>query len=111
MGHYEIILIESFDVDRDGNLIITAILENMGNCTVRQSHLDPPEYAPARCKTLIYPEALPDDIEFVGKNAEELEDLVNRYSLLVNQEWERVRVDNSDHDFDEYCPGGSSRYF
>lgn len=111
MSHYEIILIEDFTVDRDGNLIITAIIENMGECTVKQSFWDPPEYAPARCKTKIYPEALPEGIHFTGKTVEELEELVNRYSLLINQEWQHIISDDSDREIDDYCPGGSSLYF
>lgn len=110
-NHYEIVIIEDFSVDRDGNLVVTAILENMGKCTVQQSFWDPPEYAPARCKTIVYPEALPDDITFEGKTKDELEELVNRYQLLVCQEWTPITDSDYDQNHDDYCPGGSRLYF
>lgn len=111
--NYEIILVEDFDVDSEGNLIITAIIENMGECTVKQTFWDPPEYAPARCKTKIYPEYLPEGLDFIGKSQEELEELVNRFDLLSNQEWEYVINDDDDYDYnqDDYSPSGSRLYF
>ena len=63
---YEIILIESFSVNRNGDMEIVAILENMGKQTVRQTLYDPPEYAPARCKTIVSADALPEPIKFRG---------------------------------------------
>lgn len=110
--NYDIILIEDFDVDSDGNLIITAIIENMGECTVKQSFWDPPEFAPARCKTRVYPEYLPGNMQFKGKSKEELEELVNRFNLLSNQEWEYV-INDDDYDYnaDDYSPNGSRLYF
>lgn len=109
---YDIALIEKFDVDSDGNLIITAIIENMGECTVKQSFWDPPEFAPARCTTKIYPEYLPDDLTFIDKDEEELEEMVNRFGLLTNQEWEPV-VNDDDYDYreDDYSPSGSNSFF
>lgn len=97
---HEIILIEDFTVDRAGNLNIIAILENMGTCTHQQTYLDPPEFAPARCKTSVCPESLPVGINFIGKTTDQLEEMVNRYCLLVNQEWEVLIEDNSDADCD-----------
>jgi len=107
---YEIILIEEFAVNEDGNMEIVAILENMGRQTVRQSFWDAPEYAPARCKTVVPVEALPEGLEFRGKNIDELEELTNRYCLLVNQEWEVVPPDYADDD-DDYYPTGARLYF
>ena len=107
--YYDIVLIESFDVDRDGNLVVTAIIENMGKCTVYQSLYDAPEFAPARCETTIYPEGLPGNLEFKGKNASELEEYVNRYQLLVNAEWKPVI--NDSYDYDDYCHDGSRLYY
>ena len=109
--NYDIVIIEGFDVDRDGNLVVTAIIENMGDCTVPWSLYDPPEFAPARCKTVIYPECLPENLEFKGKTVEELEEYVNRYCLLVNQEWEVVIPDYSDDDQDDYHPTSAGLYF
>ena len=107
---YEIILIEEFTVNEDGNMEIVAILENMGRQTVRQSFWDAPEYAPARCKTVVPVEALPEGLEFRGKNIDELEELTNRYCLLVNQEWEIIPSDYADDD-DDYYPTGAGLYF
>ena len=107
---YEIILIEEFTVNEDGNMEIVAILENMGRQTVRQSFWDAPEYAPARCKTVVPVEALPEGLEFKGKNIDELEELTNRYCLLVNQEWEVVPPEYADDD-DDYYPTGAGLYF
>jgi hypothetical protein len=107
---YEIILIEEFNVNRDGNMEIVAILENMGPQTVRQSFWDAPEYAPARCKTTVPVEALPEGMTFKGKNTEDLEELTNRYCLLVNQEWEVIPPDCYDDD-DNYYPSGVGLYF
>lgn len=109
--NYDIVIIEGFDVDRDGNLVVTAIIENMGDCTVPLSFYDPPEFAPARCKTVIYPECLPENLEFKGKTVEELEEYVNRYCLLVNQEWEVIIPDYSDDDQDDYYSTRAGVYF
>jgi hypothetical protein len=108
---YEIILIESFSVNRKGDMEIVAILENMGKQTVQQTLYDPPEYAPARCKTVVASDALPASIKFRGKSTDELEELTNRYSLLVNQEWEVLVSDYSDDDHDDYYPTGAGLYF
>jgi hypothetical protein len=108
---YEIILIESFSVNRNGDMEIVAILENMGKQTVQQTLYDPPEYAPARCKTVVSSDALPTSIKFRGKSTDELEELTNRYSLLVNQEWEVLVSDYSDDDHDDYYPTGAGMYF
>ena len=108
---YEIILSESFSVNRKGDMEIVAILENMGKQTVRQTLYDPPEYAPARCKTIVSADALPEPIKFRGKSTDELEELTNRYSLLVNQEWDVLVSDYSDDDQDDYYPTGAGMYF
>ena len=107
---HEIILIEDFTVDRAGNLNIIAILENMGTCTHQQTYLDPPEFAPARCKTRICPESLPVGINFIGKTTDQLEEMVNRYCLLVNQEWEVLIEDSSDADCD-FNDSGARMFF
>lgn len=107
---HDIVLIEDFTVNSDGDLIITAILENMGHCTVQQTHWDAPEFAPARCKTVIYAEGLPDGVQFTGLNDDQLEELVNRHSLLINQEWEVIITDDTDCDLDS-CYGGSQLFF
>ncbi len=107
---YEIILIEEFYVRKNGDLEITAIVENMGKQTVKQTFFDAPEYAPARCYTVIHKECLADDISFEGKTQEELEEIVNRHGLLTLQEW-TVLGDTDDRDIDDYYPTGSNLYF
>jgi len=112
--NYEIILIESFSVNTKGDMEIIAILENMGEQTVRQSLIDPPEYAPAKCRAVVPVELLPCSMKFRGKSAEELEELTNRYNLLINQEWEVLVSDYSDDDCDDcddYYPTNAGLYF
>jgi hypothetical protein len=107
---YEIILIEEFYVRKNGDLEITAIVENMGKQTVKQTFFDAPEYAPARCYTVIHKECLADDISFEGKTQEELEEIVNRHGLLTLQEWTVIN-DDDDRDIDDYVPSGSTLFF
>jgi len=107
---YEIILIEEFYVRKNGDLEITAIVENMGPQTIRQTQWDAPEYAPARCYTVIHKECLADGIDFNGKTQEELEEIINRHGLLTLQEW-TVISDSDDRDIDDYVPSGSNLYF
>ena len=109
MSH-EIVLIEEYYVKKDGDLEITAVVENMGKQTVRQSLYDAPEFAPARCYAVISKELLPDGIEFVGKNDEELEELVNRHGLLLQQDWTVITSDD-DRDIDDYVPTGARLFF
>jgi hypothetical protein len=104
---YDIVLIESYHVTKKGDLEITAIIENMGHQTVQQTYWDPPEFAPARCYTVIHKECMDDYIEFEGKTQDELEELVNRYNLLINQDW-TVITDYDDRDVDDYV---ESRYY
>lgn len=110
--NYDIPFIESFNVDSDGNLIVVAIIENMGKCTTHQTLYAVPEFAPARCKTKIYPEYLPANLSFIGKTEDELEELVNRHNLLIDKEWEHI---GSDDDYyygeDDYCSSDRQSYF
>lgn len=107
---HEIVLIEEFYVRKDGDLEITAIVENMGQQTVQQSLYDLPEFAPARCYTTINKEYLPEGIEFRGKDQDQLEELVNRHGLLFQQEW-KVITHHDDRDIDDYEPTGSRLFF
>lgn len=84
---YDIVMIESFSVDTQGNLIVKAILEKANACTVGASHLEVPDYAPINATATIFPESLPVGTEFEGKTEEELEELVNRYNLLLCADW------------------------
>lgn len=107
---YEIILIESFYTRKDGDLEITAIVENMGKQTVRQSLYDAPEFAPARCFAVVPKDLLPEGIEFTGKTTEELEEMVNRHGLLFHQEW-TIITDDDDRDLDDYIYANSTLFF
>lgn len=107
---HEIVLIEEFYVRKDGDLEITAIVENMGHQTVYQSLYDLPEFAPARCYATISKEYLPEGVEFKGKNQDELEELVNRHGLLFQQEWKVITL-HDDRDVDDYEPTGSRLFF
>ena len=86
MAH-EIILIESFIVNAEDDLEITAILENVGK---RGNSQGIPNLAPVRARATVFKELLPYGITFTGKNTDELEELVNRHSLLCNQQWKVI---------------------
>ena len=55
-------------------------------------------------------EYLPEGEDFIGKSQDQLEDMVNRYGLLFNQEW-TVITDDNDRDVDDYAPSGSRLFF
>lgn len=84
---HDIILIESFSVNEEEDLEIIAILENT---TGRISPMEVPTTAPARAKAVVFKELLPYGTTFAGKRSDELEELVNRHNLLVNQQWKVI---------------------
>lgn len=107
---HDIISIEKVYLDKDGDIVVEAILENMGSETHPQTLYDMPEYAPALCKTTIYKEGVPPGIT-LEDNEQILERIVNRYNLLVHQTWEPIIVDDSDKYWDGYKPSDSRLFF
>lgn len=87
---HEIILIESFSVNEEEDLEITAVLENV---TKRIGSNEPPRFAPVRAVATVFKELLPYGTEFAGKRPDELEELVNRHNLLCNQQWKIIGVE------------------
>ena len=69
---HDIISIEKVYLDKDGDIVVEAILENMGSETHPQTLYDMPEYAPALCKTTIYKEGVPPGITLEDKFWKEL---------------------------------------
>lgn len=84
---YEIILIESFEVNDTEDLEITAILENT---KAKRELKAVPAVAPVRAKAVVFKELLPYGVTFAGRRQDELEELVNRHSLLTNQQWQVI---------------------
>lgn len=104
---HDILSLESFTLDPEsGDIIVKAILENITYIQGSQTYWSPPEYAPCLCETTIYKESIPPWVE-LKDNEEELEEVVNRYNLLSNQDWKPIIEDYSDdHLDDEPYPGG-----
>jgi hypothetical protein len=103
---HDIVSIEQIRLDKgSGDIIVRAILENITYIQGSQTQWDPPEYAPCLCETTIYNEAIPPWIQ-LQDNEEDLEEVINRYNLLVNQDWIPIIEDNSDADLDEPYIGG-----
>lgn len=90
----DIVSIESFKVNDEGDIVVTAIVEDVV-CSFRGSYFDPPEYAPGLCTITVPKEDLPP-MELTGLNEEELEEVVNRYANLNAYEWKPMIIDNSD---------------
>jgi len=92
---YDILSIESFRLDPvTDNIIVRAILENISYIAGSQTYLDPPEYAPRLCETVISTNNLDHSVQ-LKDNQEYLEEIVNRHNLLANQDWEPVYEDYS----------------
>lgn len=98
---HDIISIEKICLDSDGDIVVEAILENMGPISSPQTLYDPPEFAPCLCRTTIYKESVPPWMKLEDKE-ELLEDIINRYNLLLLQDWEPIAFDDSDKYWDDY---------
>jgi len=84
---YDIVLIESFQVNAKNDIIVTAIVEDMVYVRGSQTYIDPPEYVPARCTITIPNDHIPPDINLDGANEEDLEEIVNKHLNLNNYDW------------------------
>jgi len=83
----DIVLIESFQTNAKNDIVVTAIVEDMVYISGSQTLIDPPEYAPCRCKITIPNDHLPNDIDLANASEEELEDIVNKYINIDNYDW------------------------
>ena len=90
---HDIVLIESIKLCGKG-IVVTAIVENMVYIRGSQTLYDPPEYAPCRCQITVPFDGLPDDIDVVNMDEEQLEEVLNRHVNLDIYDWEIV--DSSD---------------
>lgn len=104
---HDIVSIESICLDQEsGDIVVKAILEEIVYIQGSQTHVSPPEYAPCLCETVIYKESVPPGVVLID-NEEELEEIINRYNLLANQDWKPIIEDYSDSDLDDTpYPGG-----
>ena len=84
---HDIVLIESFQVNAKNDIIVTAIVEDMVYVPGSQTHIDPPEYAPARCKITIPNDHIPGNFNLDGASEEYLQEIVNRHINLDNYDW------------------------
>jgi hypothetical protein len=92
----DIVSIESFKLNREGDIVVTAIVEDVV-CVLAGSHLDPPEYAPGYCTITVPAMDLPP-ICLTDLNEEDLEEVVNRYANLNAYEWKPMIMDHSDQE-------------
>jgi hypothetical protein len=90
----DIASIESFKLNEDGDIVVTAVIENV-ICTYAGSIYGPPEYAPGLCSITIPSLDLPP-LDLTNLNEEELEEVVNRYANLNIYEWKRIMVELSE---------------
>jgi hypothetical protein len=97
----EILQIVSIYFDKMGNLVVKAYLDGCGEQTVKQTRFDPPEYGPGLCEAIIDSEFLPPEVH-QNLTEKELEQLIDRYELLQNQNWYKISEDYSDVEFDKY---------
>jgi hypothetical protein len=84
---HDIVLIESFQTNAKNNIIVTAIVEDMVYVPGSQTYIDPPEYAPARCKITIPNDHIPGNFNLDGASEEYLQEIVNRHINLDNYDW------------------------
>jgi hypothetical protein len=103
---HDILSMQSIHLDEEsGDIIVKAILAEVTYVPGSQTHWSPPEYAPCLCQTIIYKDSVPPGVE-LKDNEEDLEEVINRYNLLSNQDWLTIIEDNSDADLDEPYIGG-----
>jgi hypothetical protein len=84
---HDIVLIESFQTNAKNDIIVTAIVEDMVYVPGSQTYIDPPEYAPARCKITIPNDHIPGNFNLDGASEEYLQEIVNRHINLNNYDW------------------------
>ena len=94
---HDIVLIESFKTNATNDIIVTAIVEDMTYVPGSQTHIDPPEYAPARCKITIPNDHLPDNINLDDASEEDLEQIINKHINIDNYDWV-ITVEGDDHE-------------
>jgi len=97
---HAIILVEQFNVKRNGDLEVIALLENEGSRS-GLSYIDKaPDVAPLRAKTTIYKDCLPPGRTFKGHSNQQLAEIIDEYKLFLHQHWEplagKVDSDGSD---------------
>ena len=104
---HSIVLIERLNLQSDGHLHVTAILENERRDVKGTYLFTSPEVAPIRATTIIPSEALPPNKTFSGKNTDELAAMIDRHQLFLHQEWKAVDPEEeAAKQKDDPYPGG-----
>ena len=88
---YDIVLIESTRLTAEEDIQIVAILQKMEPGLLYNDVNAAPTFAPLKCRTTINRAFLPAWITLQGATEEELQEFVNRYASLNEQEWEVLR--------------------
>jgi hypothetical protein len=94
---HDIVLIESFQTNAKNDIIVTAIVEDMVYVPGSRTHIDPPEYAPARCTITVPNDHLPAGLNLDDATEEELEEIVNKHANLDNYDWV-ITVEGNDYE-------------
>jgi hypothetical protein len=104
---HSIVLIERLNLQSDGHLHVTAILENERRDVKGTYLFTSPEVAPIRATTIIPSEALPPNKTFSGKNTDELAAMIDRHQLFLHQEWKAIDPEEeAAKQKDDPYPGG-----
>jgi hypothetical protein len=85
---HDIISIESIKLTEEDDIQFIAILENMDAAYRTKQHLTVPDVAPVKCRTIIDRASLPHWLNLKDLDEEGLQEIVNRYGCLGNQNWE-----------------------
>ena len=83
---HTIILVEQYKLNNNGDLEVTAILENEQRDEKGTYLFRAPGVAPIRAKATIYRQTLPPGVSFQGKGTKEWTEMIDRYQLFLHQE-------------------------
>jgi hypothetical protein len=103
---HTIILVEQYKLNTNGDLEVTAILENEQRESKGTYLFRAPEVAPIRAKATIYKQTLPPGVSFQGKGTRELTEMIDRYQLFLNQDWKPLDSSGPDEKKDTPRKGG-----
>ena len=103
---HAIILVEQYKLNNNGDLEVTAILENEQRDSRGTYLFQAPEVAPIRAKATIYKQTLPPGVSFQGKGTREWTEMIDRYQLFLNQDWKPLDSSGPDEKKDTPRKGG-----
>ncbi len=103
---HAIILVEQYKLNNNGDLEVTAILENESRESRGTYLFRAPEVAPIRATATIPHQALPPGVSFQGKGTQEWTELIDNYQLFLHQDWKPLDPTEPDEKKDEPRKGG-----